>query len=233
MPAWKKEKLPLHSVGKFLTKMTADKMPVVLIDVRDAASASAGHIPGAVSIPGEQLASYKERFPTIKSAPVVLYGTNEEQAKQYFSLVRGWGYKNTTILSDGFSGWKNAGLPVESGKTAAEIVYVPKPKPGVIAINTFKQAVDRKADDVVVLDVRTDEETAEGKLPAALAIPAEEVGERLDEIPKNKQIFVHCSTGVRAEMAYLNLKEKGYNAQYLDAQINVSPDGSFEITAKQ
>ena len=71
------------------------------------------------------------------------------------------------------------------------------------------------------------------KIANAIAIPAEEVVERLDEIPKDKEVFIHCSTGIRAEMAYVALKEKGYKAKFLDANIKVADSGSYEITEKE
>jgi len=233
MPAWKKAKKPLYSVSKSLKKMMDTETPVVLIDVRDEATAKQAHIKGAISIPGDQLASFKEKFPSIKNAPVVLYGDDTSAGLDYFSLVRGWGYKNTTVLKGGFSGWQKAQLPVADGATPTEIVYVPKPKPGVVSIQMFANAVDNKVSDVVVLDVRTDEETEAGSIAGAVAIPAEEVFERLDEIPKDKKVYVHCSTGVRAEMAYLTLKEKGYQVNYLDANITVAQGGEFNITPKE
>jgi len=233
MPAWKKAKKPLYSVSKSLKKMMDTETPVVLIDVRDDATAKTAHIKGAISIPGDQLASFKEKFPSIKNAPVVLYGDDTNAGLEYFSLVRGWGYKNTTVLKGGFADWQKAQLPVADGDTPTEIVYVPKPKPGVVSIEMFASAVDSKASDVVVLDVRTDEETEAGSIAGAVAIPAEEVFERLDEIPKDKKVYVHCSTGVRAEMAYLTLKEKGYQVNYLDANITVAQGGEFNITPKE
>lgn len=233
MPAWKKAKKPLYSVSKSLKNMMDTETPVVLIDVRDGALAQTEHIKGAISIPGDQLASFKEKFPSIKSAPIVLYGDDTAAGLEHFALVRGWGYKNTTVLKGGFAGWQKGQLPVESGATATEIVYVPKPKPGVVSIEMFANAVDSKASDVVVLDVRTDEETEAGSIADAIAIPAEEVFERLDEIPKDKKVYVHCSTGVRAEMAYLTLKEKGYQVNFLDANITVAKGGEYEITAKE
>ncbi|MFW2365570.1 MAG: sulfurtransferase [Desulforhopalus sp.] len=234
MPAWKKGKKPLYSVSKSIKQMMDTETPVVLIDVRDGASAKAAHIPGAVSIPGDKLESYKDKFPSIKKAPVVIYGDDTGKGLEYFSLVRGWGYKNATVLKGGFSGWEKAGLPVAKGDTPDEIVYVPKPKPGVVSIEMFAKAVDNNANDVVILDVRTDEEIEEGgKIAGAVAIPTEEVGERLAEIPKDKKVFVHCSTGVRAEMAYLTLKEKGYQANYLDANIAVAQNGAYTITEKE
>ena len=92
------------------------------------------------------------------------------------------------------------------------------------------EAARETAFHVVILDVRTDDETEAGKIAGAIAIPAEEVVERLDEIPKDKQVYIHCSTGIRAEMAYVALKEKGYKASFLDANIEVSDSGSYEIT---
>lgn len=213
--------------------MMDTETPVVLIDVRDAESAKTNHIKGAISIPGDQLATAKDRFPATKKAPIVLYGADTESAQQYFSVVRDWGFMNTTVLIGGFNGWQKADLPVASGDTPTEIVYVPKPKAGTVDIAAFSGAAQSKMSDVVVLDVRTDEETEAGKIAGAITIPAEEVIERLDEIPKDKQVYIHCSTGIRAEMAYLTLQEKGYQVKFLDANITVADNGTFEVTEKE
>ncbi len=233
MPAWKKAKKPLYSSSKSLKNMMETDTPVVLIDVRDGESAKAAHIKGAISIPGDQLASAKDRFPSIKKAPIVLYGADTESGLDYFSLVRDWGYANTTVLIGGFAGWQKAELPVGSGETPVEIVYVPKPKAGSVDIASFSKAAGSKTTDVVILDVRTDEEAEAGMIAGAIAIPAEEVGDRLDEIPKDKEVLIHCNTGIRAEMAYLTLKEKGYKAKFLDANISVADSGEYEITEKE
>ncbi len=57
----------------------------------------------------------------------------------------------------------------------------------------------------------------------------EEILDRLAELPKDKRIIIHCSTGVRAEMAYHKLKEKGYNAAFLNAKVEVDKDGNFKL----
>ncbi len=233
MPAWKKAGKPLYSVSKSLKNMMDTETPVVVIDVREAERARAAHIDGAISIPGAELAAAKDRFPSIKTAPIVIYGEDTASGAEHFATIRGWGYKNATVLQGGFDGWQKADLPTASGETATEIVYVPKPKAGAVDIAAFASAVDSKTSDVVILDVRTDDETEAGKIADAIAIPAEEVVERLDEIPKDKEVFIHCSTGIRAEMAYVALKEKGYNAKFLDANIEVSENGSYEITEKE
>ena len=233
MPAWKKAKKPLYSVSKSLKKMMDTETPVVVIDVRDAESTKTGHVKGAISVPGTDLAAAKDRFPALKKAPIVIYGVDTKEGMEHFATIRGWGYKNATILKGGFDGWQKADLPVATGAAETEIVYVPKPKAGSVDIASFSKAVDSKTTDVVILDVRTDDETEAGKIASAIAIPAEEVAERLDEIPKGKEVFIHCSTGIRAEMAYVALKEKGYKAKFLDANITVADSGSYEITEKE
>ena len=54
----------------------------------------------------------------------------------------------------------------------------------------------------------------------------------MGEIPKDRKILTHCLTGVRAEMAYHKLKEKGYDVAFLNANIEVAGDGSFKITPR-
>ena len=86
--------------------------------------------------------------------------------------------------------------------------------------------------DVLILDVRNADEAAQGMIKGSLLIPDEELAARLAEVPKNKRIVTHCLTGIRAEMAYHKLKEAGYNAAFLNNEIEVAKDGSFKITPR-
>ncbi len=73
--------------------------------------------------------------------------------------------------------------------------------------------------DYIILDVRTEEEFAEGHIPGAVLIPDYEIGERAREMLPDKEqlIFVYCRSGNRskkasaalAEMGYTNVKEFG------------------------
>ena len=86
--------------------------------------------------------------------------------------------------------------------------------------------------DVLILDVRNPDEAAQGMIKGAVLIPDEELQSRLAELPKNKRIVAHCLTGIRAEMAYHKLKAAGYNAAFLNNEIEVRKDGSFKITPR-
>jgi phage shock protein E len=64
--------------------------------------------------------------------------------------------------------------------------------------------------DVVMLDVRTPEEYAQGHIPGVTLIPLDQVGNRLAEIPKDKTIVVTCRSGNRSAQAAQLLRQKGY-----------------------
>ena len=226
LPGWKKSKGVVVMPTNGLKKMIHEDTSYVLIDLRSPEAATAGHIKVAVSIPEAQLASAKDKFPKDKSAPVILYNDSQASAAS-FAVVRGWGYKNTSVLKGGANAWDGKFFPGDPG---SKIVYVKKLKPGEITTAEFQKIAATKHADKVILDVR--DSGAEGMVPGAVNIPMAELPDRLAEIPKDKEVIVHCNTGILANMALKTLKDNGYNARYLDAVVQVSPNGSFEVTAK-
>jgi len=100
----------------------------VLIDLRSPAEARKGFIQGAVNIPMTELAAAKERFPSDKSAPIILY--SDTVSEEAFKTVRGWGYREATILRGGFEAWKQMRGKVSPGELKTVISYAPKPRPG-------------------------------------------------------------------------------------------------------
>lgn len=67
-----------------------------------------------------------------------------------------------------------------------------------------------------VIDVREDDEVAQGKIPGAKHIPLGEIPERLDEIDKDKHYFMVCRSGGRSGKAAEFLENKGYNVTNVD-----------------
>ena len=225
LPGWKKSKGLVVLPANGLKKMIHEDSSYVLIDLRSKEASTAGHIKGAVSIPEADLAAAKDKFPKDKSAPVILYSDDQASAGA-FASIRGWGYKNTTILNGGAKAWDGKFFPGDPG---SKIVYVKKLKPGEITINDFKQVAADKPADKVILYVR---DSGVATIPGAVNIPQAELADRLAELPKDKEIIIHCNTGIMANMALKTLQDNGYKARYVDAVVQVSPDGSFEVSAK-
>jgi NADPH-dependent 2,4-dienoyl-CoA reductase/sulfur reductase-like enzyme/rhodanese-related sulfurtransferase len=61
-----------------------------------------------------------------------------------------------------------------------------------------------------VLDVREEKEVKEKRIPRSQWIPLDELEKRLGELDKNKEIAVHCHSGLRSYKASLKLKHHGF-----------------------
>ncbi|MFB1098482.1 sulfurtransferase TusA family protein [Terribacillus sp. JSM ZJ617] len=65
-------------------------------------------------------------------------------------------------------------------------------------------------EDVVILDVREPAEYTFGHIPGAVSIPLGELESRMDEISKDKEVYVVCRTGSRSDLASKQMEEKGF-----------------------
>ncbi|PIE34546.1 hypothetical protein CSA56_07445 [candidate division KSB3 bacterium] len=62
----------------------------------------------------------------------------------------------------------------------------------------------------VLIDVRTTREYADGHLETAINIPLDEIRERMNEIPKDQPVIIHCQTGYRSYVAQQILQNNGW-----------------------
>jgi rhodanese-related sulfurtransferase len=72
--------------------------------------------------------------------------------------------------------------------------------------------------DVVVVDVRPSEEFEAGHIPGARSIPIDELMERLDELPKGREVIAYCRGPfcVMAHDAVHQLRSAGLTARRLE-----------------
>ena len=77
--------------------------------------------------------------------------------------------------------------------------------------------------NIIVLDVRTPEETATGMIENAINIPVQVLEQRVDELEKykDKEIFVICRTQNRAPIGASILTANGYKAKYVIGGMSV------------
>lgn len=211
-PGWKKLEYPTESSLSFVKNGN-----IVLIDLRSAEKARAGHIPRAVNIPIAALSAAEKQFPEFTGAPIVFYSDRNEDLEKALELMRDWEYKNATLFPGGVQAWQVEGNQLIIGSAPTKISYVRKLAEGEVSIKNFEEIV--KAASHLVIDARTAEEFGKGHFPGAMNIPAEEMAVRSAEIPAGKQLVIHCSTGTRAELAYDILKGKGIQARYLRASV--------------
>ncbi|WP_159736918.1 FAD-dependent oxidoreductase [Vibrio atypicus] len=76
--------------------------------------------------------------------------------------------------------------------------------------------IDDLSDEQLLLDVRNPAELANvGYIEGAINIPVDELRDRMDELPKDKEIVIYCQVGLRGNVAYRQLANNGFKARNL------------------
>jgi rhodanese-related sulfurtransferase len=79
----------------------------------------------------------------------------------------------------------------------------------------------RSGEDFLLLDVRTPQEHAAQAIKGSYLLPLQELGYRMNELPKNKEIVVYCRVGNRSAYACSYLSRMGYKVKNLEGGIVV------------
>jgi sulfur-carrier protein adenylyltransferase/sulfurtransferase len=87
---------------------------LVLVDLRPAQEFKLKRLPGARSIP---LAELKQRFNEVpRAGRIILYcDCRPADESEAFFFLRDSGYRNVTVLQQGFSRWVSLKYPLEAG----------------------------------------------------------------------------------------------------------------------
>ena len=64
--------------------------------------------------------------------------------------------------------------------------------------------------ELVIVDVRTPEEFADGHIEGAIVIPVSELADRLDELTPEDDLLIYCRTGNRSTTAMTILTANGF-----------------------
>ncbi len=75
--------------------------------------------------------------------------------------------------------------------------------------------VTAPAENQMLLDVRTPEEVQAGTIPGAKNIPIDDLRQRLDELPRDKEILAFCRVGLRGYLACRILEQRGFRCRNL------------------
>jgi rhodanese-related sulfurtransferase len=97
-----------------LARRLQDGDPVVVLDVRPAGEHAAGHVPGAVSIPIQELRRRLAELPLDQEVVAYCRGPFCAFAHEAIALLRQEGYA-ARRLEDGWPEWEAAGLAVARG----------------------------------------------------------------------------------------------------------------------
>ncbi len=92
---------------------------------------------------------------------------------------------------------------VRGGPTTAQ------PTGSEITAEQLKQRIDA-GENLFVLDVRNPNEFQICRIPGTVLVPLPELPNRFAEVPKDRQVIVHCKSGMRSAKAIEFLKSQGF-----------------------
>lgn len=86
----------------------------------------------------------------------------------------------------------------------------------IVKNTQWHEIEDLVKNDEYILDVREEYEVENGSIPNVINIPLGQLRDRLNEIPKDRKIYVCCQVGLRGYIACTILNQYGYNTSNID-----------------
>jgi rhodanese-related sulfurtransferase len=229
-PAWMKVNGNYASVSAdYMKKQIDSKADMLVVDARPKRKKyDKGHIPTAISIPDSQFDKFKDQLPRDKRKLLIFYcgGFKCKLSHKSAAKAIAMGYTNVKVFSAGYPAWKKiaAGPAPVRMKAGAE--------EGSIDIEVFNKIIAENPTKIMLIDVRDADEFKTGSLKTAINIPVDDLEAKIKTLPMDKPIVFICGTGARSgESFYMvqDLRPEMKNVFYLDAEMTVRKDGSYEL----
>jgi hydroxyacylglutathione hydrolase len=175
-----------------------EQTDAMIIDLRRPEAFGGAHIPGAFNIGAGPNLSMWAAWVVPYDRPILLVGdggTDLQEARR--SLIR--------VGFDQIEGYLKGGIPawIEAGFKQA---HIPQ-----ISVQELAHKLSSR-EQISILDVRSPNEWREGHIEQAIHIPGGELPKRLEELPREGQIYVICGSGYRSSVATSVLARAGRHA---------------------
>jgi glyoxylase-like metal-dependent hydrolase (beta-lactamase superfamily II)/rhodanese-related sulfurtransferase len=174
----------------------------VLLDVRNAASYGAGHLPGSINIGlGGKFATWAgSLIPMSKQIVLIADGVGEvDEAVVRLARV---GLENVAgYLAHGVYSWDRAGMQLV---TTAQM-----------PVDELRDRIsDETVSDLQLIDVRGPGEYKAGHVPGAASMPLPRLEDQVGQLGKDSPLAVICASGYRSSIATSLLEKHGLRELY-------------------
>jgi rhodanese-related sulfurtransferase/glyoxylase-like metal-dependent hydrolase (beta-lactamase superfamily II) len=167
-----------------------------VLDVREPAAFAAGHLPGSVNV--GLSGKYATWAGTLldRERPIVLVAEAGREREAAVRLGR--------IGFDQVRGYLEGGTSALAAR--ADLLATAERVDPLDA-----QRLLESAPETAVIDVRTAAEWRGGHVPGAKNVPLDRLSSRLDEVPRDRPLLLHCQSGYRSSTAASLLRRAGYS----------------------
>jgi len=98
---------------ELLSRLNGAHELLVVLDVRSPDEYAAGHVPGAINIPHDVLASRLHELHARDNAEFVVYCESGRRARMARKILQSDGFVRVSHLQGDMSQWRRDGLPIE------------------------------------------------------------------------------------------------------------------------
>ncbi|GJM36459.1 MAG: MBL fold metallo-hydrolase [Saprospiraceae bacterium] len=174
----------------------ANEHDALILDVRDKAEFVKGFVPNSIFIglDGSFAPWVGALIPDLMQAILIVApeGKEEETVKRLARV----GYDNAIgYLKGGYKAWETAGMETDR----IETIDIPQ------LVQTYQGN-----DKINILDVRKPGEWEAEHIKDGQSFPLDFINEKMSEIKKDKQYYMHCRSGYRSTIAASILKARGF-----------------------
>lgn len=183
-----------------------------LIDVRSEAEFAAGHLDGAIHLPGGQAVQRADDFVPVRHGRIVFISNRAPRAVMAAYWYRQMGFKQVSVLQGGLEAWQESGRSLARGTAVAEALGSVTARRAVRFIGARELFKVIGTGSNLVLDVSTSLEYEAAHVLGAKWISRGWIDLRIPELFADRatRIALTCSDGRQSIFAARQLARVGY-----------------------
>lgn len=173
----------------------SNKDYILLIDTRPYEKYKEGHIIHAINIPLNEISTKINEIAEWKNKPICIYDEDDDKSFKAAEILVANRFK-IIYNAEGLSQYNYANI--------------------VSYINLLGNKFEKLLEDpeAVIVDCRSKTAYNAGHIAGAISAPVSELEQHLNELPKDKKIFLYCNVGTASSRAAGVLSELGYTQIY-------------------
>ncbi len=167
-----------------------------ILDVRGIAAYLGAHIPGSIALPDDMISAFAGWFMDPLDAILLIANDAEQACGATRHLER-----------IGFDGVEGFLAPSMTGWTAMSGEFQSMP---AVDVGEVARRVEEAANNWTLLDVRGEDEVAEGRIDGAHHIYVGKIAEHMRDLDPQRKYTVMCKSGARSTIAASMLRRQGF-----------------------
>lgn len=180
------------SVAEFMERRAAG---AVVLDARSPQDFAPGHLRGSLNVPADGRFAEQAGMVVAPEQDVVVIAPQDREEEVVTRLAR--------------IGFDKVGGYLREPEGAFPALADEMAQAGRLTAAELRRLLDGDAPPLV-LDVRNTAEREEGRIEGSSHIPLAELARRVDEIPADRPVVVHCAGGHRSSLAAALLRHRGH-----------------------